>query len=356
MYISGIYLDGKTSRRHKVRLLAVNNSELLSFVKDEEGQANIDSIDSETLFSVEFSQLKISAPLGNTPREISFGDNELFITEDHSGISQLAAVFSQSKSTSLLHKLETNLSFVLLFTFAAAAIVWATFAYGIPKLSETIAYQLPEFAAENSASSMALLDATLFEPSELDESRRQHIEYLFRPYIKAHARLKPKLVFRSGMGANALALPGGEIVFTDELVELTESDDELLAVLFHELGHLEHKHMLRRMLQGSMVSLAVIFITGDVETFDLITGLPTLLVDLSYSREFETEADTYALDQLHGFDLPLDSFILIMQRLENKKEQSRLLKYSKSEFLSTHPTTKQRVEFAEQYKNKLQAH
>lgn len=244
----------------------------------------------------------------------------------------------------------------MIFTLATLAIVWASFVYGIPKLSETLAYQLPEFVTENSTSSLDLLDATLFDPSALDESRRQHIDLLFLPYIQAHARLKPKLLFRSGMGANAFALPGGEIVFTDKLVELAESDDELLAILFHELGHLEHKHMLRRMLQGSMVTLAVIFITGDVDTFDLITGLPTLLVDLSYSRQFEKEADRYALDQLDHFDLPLDSFAQIMQRLDRDKEKSNTSQRSKSDFFSTHPLTEQRILFVEQYKNELQAH
>ena len=48
-----------------------------------------------------------------------------------------------------------------------------------------------------------------------------------------------QLEFRHGgyIDANAFALPSGIIVMTDELVELAKSDDELISVLAHEIGH-----------------------------------------------------------------------------------------------------------------------
>lgn len=104
----------------------------------------------------------------------------------------------------------------------------------------------------------------------------------------------------------------------------------------------------------------MIFITGDVETFDLITGLPTLVLDLSYSRDFEKEADTYALEQLENYDIPLESFATIMQRLEgiykeddgDKSSQERDQSDGNAfpDFLSTHPSTEDRIEFVERYR------
>lgn len=48
------------------------------------------------------------------------------------------------------------------------------------------------------------------------------------------------------IGANAFALPDGTLVVTDELVELAgDNDDEVLAVLAHELGHIHERHGLR---------------------------------------------------------------------------------------------------------------
>ncbi|MEB3735127.1 M48 family metalloprotease [Halopseudomonas pachastrellae] len=48
--------------------------------------------------------------------------------------------------------------------------------------------------------------------------------------LKVHFRSAPAL------GANAFALPGGHLVFTDAMVELAQHDDELVAVLAHEAG------------------------------------------------------------------------------------------------------------------------
>lgn len=118
------------------------------------------------------------------------------------------------------------------------------------------------------------------------------------------------------MKANALALPNGVIVCTDGFVNITQSDDELLAVLFHELDHLSHKHMTQRIIQDAMLTIMVVFITGDVETFDLLTGPPTLLLDLAYSREFEIGADSYALTLLSNHNIPLQSFVDTMRHLE----------------------------------------
>jgi Zn-dependent protease with chaperone function len=99
----------------------------------------------------------------------------------------------------------------------------------------------------------------------------------------------------------------------------------------------------------------VIFLTGDVETFDLLTGLPTLLLDLAYSRDFEIEADTYALTLLDRHDIPLNSFAHAMENLEkyyieqNEGDVNSPIK----DFFSTHPSTEDRIKRVEQFKKQL---
>ena len=53
-----------------------------------------------------------------------------------------------------------------------------------------------------------------------------------------------RLELRSGeaLGANALALPSGIVIMTDDLVALAKSDDEIGAVMAHELGHVRGRH------------------------------------------------------------------------------------------------------------------
>jgi len=354
MAIEGFYLDGNTSNRVNARLEVYQEAkELVLHLIDDNGHRQT--------MPVQFDKIKITSRLGNTPREISLLDDQLFITDDNNAVDQLIECFTGSKSHSFLHKLETNLPLISLYTALIIAFIIGFSLYGVPAISKSIAFNLPDSLIENQGSSIAILDKTMFEPTQLDITRRNEIRQFFMPYLDDHKDLKPRLEFRSGMRANALALPGGYIVFTDDFVNLAKSDEELLAVLFHELGHLKQRHITRRMIQASIVTLLVVFITGDVETFDLITGLPTLVLDLSYSRDFENEADDYALEQLQHYNIPLESFALIMQRLDDyytkqavddqsSKDAAQADKKTLPDFLSTHPATKERIRLVEKFK------
>ena len=168
-----------------------------------------------------------------------------------------------------------------------------------------------------------------------------------------------------GIGANAFTLPNGTIVFTDEMVNLATNDHELIAILGHEIGHVVHRHILRRMIQNSSTSILILFITGDVSSASsLVLALPSLLFNLSYSRDFEIEADDFAYNFLIKNNLDPDSFAQIMQRLKyynSKKlncndseiemcQKNEALDKNEGEFikqitpyLSTHPDTENRI-------------
>ncbi|MCK7469253.1 MAG: M48 family metallopeptidase [Desulfosudis oleivorans] len=79
------------------------------------------------------------------------------------------------------------------------------------------------------------------------------------------------------------------------------ADDELLAVLAHEAGHVAHRHGVQRIIQDSLLAFAISAVTGDASgTSQLFLGLPVMLTELAYSRDFEREADRYALDTLRS--------------------------------------------------------
>ena len=352
--IEGIYLDGKTSKRVKARLVVLVSSNTINI------QVSHDEQPSEAI-KLEFSDLKIETRLGNTPREISFGDGQLFISEHNDAIDDLVKNNSPSKWPNILHKLESNLPLIVLATVTTLAIIWSAITIGIPKSAHYIAHQLPSFTTEQLGSGLDILDETVFDPTNLPEARQQHVLALVKPYLDSYQDLNPNFVFRSGIKANALALPDGHIVFTDDFVNLIQDDDELVSVLFHELGHLKHKHLLRRALQDSMITLMVIFITGDVDSIDLLTGLPTLILDLSYSREFEREADYFALEQLYKSDIDVSVFASAMKKLEDYYDEKDLLDdgddvsterhlETARSFLSTHPATEDRVLMALEFK------
>jgi Zn-dependent protease with chaperone function len=151
----------------------------------------------------------------------------------------------------------------------------------------------------------------------------------------------PRLVFRDGgaAGANAFALPSGLVVVTDAFVALAGSEAELAAVLAHELGHVRHRHALRSLLQDAGVGVLIAGALGDfVSISSLAATLPTLLVELQYSRRFESEADLYAVALLERRGLPAAALADALERLERAHGGDALPSY-----LSTHPATGRRV-------------
>lgn len=346
MLIDGIYLDGKTSKRHSARL-EVNSEHKIT---------RLHLTELQDILSFEYQPYVVESRLGNTPREITFNDDQLFVCDNHDEIDKLNywQANSPSSQNSWLYRLENNAKLICLSTVATICLLYVLVIYGIPHSAKIMAHDIPYFSSQQLVSSLDILDETVFEPSNLSLERQQEVSTLAAPYLSSFKDLQPKLVFRSGMKANALALPNGVIVFTDDFVNLTQSDDELVAVLFHELGHLTHKHMTQRVLQDAMVTIMVVFLTGDVETFDLITGLPTLMLDLAYSRDFEKEADAYALTLLDRHNIPLSSFVDAMTNLENYyvEERDGNKKNAMIDFFSTHPKTDERIKMVEQFNNK----
>jgi len=139
---------------------------------------------------------------------------------------------------------------------------------------------------------------------------------------------------------NAFALPDGTVVVTDALVDLAQADEELLAVLAHEIGHVVHRHALRGVLQNSAVALLVAFAMGDVLSVTSLAGaLPTLIVEAKFSRDFEREADQYAVEFLRARRIPLRHGAAILKRLAERGGDLP----AGLEYLSSHPGIEERA-------------
>ncbi len=129
-------------------------------------------------------------------------------------------------------------------------------------------------------------------------------------------------------------------MITDELVLLAKHDNELMAVLAHEIGHVVNRHALRRLLQDSTTALIIASITGDVTSVTALSAtLPTMLIEAKYSRDFEREADQFALRQLRENDIEPRYFADILLRLQAQHPDAGDV----FGYLSSHPATQERV-------------
>ena len=142
------------------------------------------------------------------------------------------------------------------------------------------------------------------------------------------------------MGANAFALPDGSIIFTDELIRLLKTNEEIFAVFAHELGHVVKHHSLRQLLQSTSVALISYLIIGESTDgmLEAINALPALLMNSSYSREFESEADDYAIRLMLELNIPTYYLGNALEHLSRYHSSDGGIKY-----LSSHPPTEERI-------------
>lgn len=344
MKIKGYFLDGKSSQRHEA-LLELNNHNGIKLYLQGPGAQHI----GQEVIMFDFDAIKIESRLANTAREITLADEKLFISYDNDGVDHLAKKMSPRNAHGYwLHQLESNFVAIFLSSVFLITLIYTSLLYGVPKSSLWLANNLPDVVESQFSEGLAILDHSLLQKSELSQSEQQALRALMAPYYRTFSRLNISLEFRSGLGANAFALPDGTLVFTDDFIKLAKNDDEILAVLFHEIGHLEHKHLLRRAIQASLLGAFILLITGELDTLDVMTGIPSLLLDLAYSREFETEADQFALEQMYLANISVDHFSVIMRRLADANEATQSNKPNVLtpilSYFSSHPVTENRLQ------------
>ncbi|MGR9114220.1 MAG: M48 family metallopeptidase [Gammaproteobacteria bacterium] len=145
---------------------------------------------------------------------------------------------------------------------------------------------------------------------------------------------------------NAFALPGNKIGIHTSMVDLVDNQDQLAAVIGHEIGHVLAKHSNERLSQEFAVSQGIALVqavtapqTALGQTAIGLLGIGAQYgVILPYSRLHESEADVIGLDLMAkaGFD-PRQSI-----NLWHKMDQAG--NGQPAEFLSTHPSHGTRIQ------------
>ena len=337
--IQGKWFDGQTSAQIDAVLKVYDNG-AWQLVRVDNG---------DVLLKKSSFTPQVSPRLANTARMLTFDDGSAFETLDNQGVDKILTMLRRSHWSTWVHMFESRMRYILPAIVIMAFLAFAVARYGVPAAAKVITAHLPQAVFDKAGEqTLSFLDRMIFEPTALDDEVVERVRRHFQPAIDAHPQLNLQVMFREGgrkIGPNAFALPGGQIIFTDRMVEIADSDDELLAVLVHEIGHVVHQHGMRRVVQDSLLSFAILAVTGDASgVSELFLGLPVVLTELAYSRGFENEADRYALDymQLHG--IPAHHFADILMRISAVDEEQAESDGKKwSSYLSTHPSTGERI-------------
>ena len=340
--IQGNFFGGSDSKRHTAELTISGDTIIVH-----------EAVSQQVLLQIESAALAINARVGNSIRAITFNNGSKFETNDNAAVDALQAQIAPSKQQ-WLYWLENHYPMMFAMLASIIVITWLSIQYGIPSSAKWVAHQVPaDLYYDTGEQTLKYMDKAMLDPSTLPIERQQALRETFLSLIdKKEHDLPVRIEFRQGniMGANAFALPSGMIVFTDELVNLACDDQELVAIFGHELGHIEHRHMVRRVLQSSIIAIATVMLIGDA-TFlgEAIVALPTFFLEMNYSRDFEREADAYALSFMQQRDITTGFFTSIMNRLELTSTDDIEAVGTEQEpnnsegYFSTHPLTEERI-------------
>ena len=136
---------------------------------------------------------------------------------------------------------------------------------------------------------------------------------------------------------NAMALPGDVVVIYRGLLKEVKSENELMMVLGHELGHFAHRDHLRGLGRGLILRIVLAYFMGDVGGLQsaAVSGLQ-VISQSQFSQSQEREADEFGLTLLYDTYGHVAGATDFFARLSEKSGGNLA-------FLSTHPVPEKRV-------------
>ncbi len=271
--------------------------------------------------TIHLSQLAISERLQYAPRILRFPEGDFIEVADKKFDQVLKANRYQE---SWVVRWQQNWPLSLIALVLLVGLLISGYQWGLPAAVEKLAHHLPpSFEAKLGDQTMAMLDKDEVKPSTLALADQERLRRLFAQMKQPRQEQTAyRLEFRNGakIGPNAFALPNGVIVMTDQLVRLAGNDTAVLGVLGHELGHVQRRHFLRNMLQTVGVGMVFNLIAGDVSSVLAVT--PALLLDKKYSRDFEREADDYAIEMMKANAQSLLPIATLFDAMQAEQEEA----------------------------------
>lgn len=348
-WISGLLFDGQRSKGYPARLCRQQQRLLIEYGEGE-------------VLQPQLNEVRLGTRVGQAGYYLHLPQGAAFESPQGDALAALLKGARGERGSGWLQRLEGSYRLILVSVVVVLLSLTLGVLYGVPWLSRHIAHALPtqlEQTMGNNA--LSTLERLWLEPTAVDAARQQQVRSAFAPHLQRLAAQYPGHEFKvhfhasEALGANALALPGGIILFTDDLLKLAQDDDELVAILAHEAGHVVHRHGLRNVVQGSLALWVIVAITGDLSAAsDWLVTVPALLVSLNYSRGMEREADDFARDYLIDSSVAPAHFAHILQRLEQQQRPGDASEQSSPtdndrrlripDVLSSHPATPERIE------------
>jgi Zn-dependent protease with chaperone function len=317
------FYDGQSAKAHSVTAELKGGGQQVQILVYSEGQL---------LFTRDLAQAKLDDHFKGAGRKIHFGEDAVLeVLNSQALTDELKAIGYQE---TIARKVQTSWRWAIAALVAAIGLAALAYVYGIPWAAKvTVAVMPTKIDKYIGEQAWVSVEKELFTETKLPNERQEQLRANFAQVAKSVPNAPDyQVLFRaSKVGPNAIALPDGKIVFTDELVKLAEDDRALQGVFAHELGHVKNRHSMRNILQVTAVTAMVSLWFGDLT--NLIVAVPTALASLKYTRDIETEADDFAVTTMSAANISTDPMAKLFAKLP--KDIKGLP--------SSHPVTEERI-------------
>ena len=310
------------------------------------GALCIDDESGSVLATAPLERTEISPRLGNMPRRIALADGACFETDDNDAADALLNRNGLARAGAI-HRIEQSWRWVVASVLLAGAVAYVFVVFGIPAIALWLARETPQSVNPViAAQELAVLDQALLRPTKLSAADQAKAQSLFAQVAARGGRgvAGYHLLFRSApaLGPNALALPDGSVVMTDELWPLVKADDEIQGVFAHEIAHVDRAHTLQSLYQAALVPAAIAVVTGDLSQISQVaTVVPGVLLQAAYSRSLEQQADDDAVITVKTLGGDPGHLADLLQRMEARLCHGTACPPS---WLGTHPETTARAQ------------
>lgn len=175
----------------------------------------------------------------------------------------------------------------------------------------------------------------------IDAAQAERIKRIMVPLIQVMDHPRPlnqvKVAVTSDQEINAASAGGGEFLVTAGLLQKA-NDQQLMAVLAHEVAHDDLGHVAKAQALGAVTGIGAIILDQIFPGTGQIAQIPGALITRSYSRKEEYDADKHGVVLLKRIGQPKEAMIDTLTWLMQSEGASG------GGFFATHPATGDRIE------------
>ena len=136
---------------------------------------------------------------------------------------------------------------------------------------------------------------------------------------------------------NAIALPDRRLVVYTGMIRYCRSPEELSGVLAHEIGHIEHGHIIKSLRKEVGLSMLAALAGGEANG-EIARETARLLSSTAFDRQLENDADAFAVHMMAKAEIDPEAFADVIFRLSQEKNDVP----KRFEWISTHPNSQDR--------------